>query len=399
MPTPSDISASARSRALATYVAAAILARSADGGVVVAVVLLVTMSGGSGTLAGIMAACVTAPHLLGPFVARRIDTSADPRRFIAAACALFAVVFTVAIFGFDDLPKVVVGVSLAIAGACGPLLTGGLSSQLSGLVGVDRTSQRRAHGWDVATYGLGGTIGPSLVAGLASAYGALWGAVAIAAAAAASTVFTLMLPKPISHVGNPSAVPSAWRIFTLMITDSRLRRTLYMTMMVAFGVASLPIAAVYLAPVLGVQAASAALLTAAYGVGNLAGSGGVMLRPLLGSPDQCMARFSAVLALALILIAFSGNFPVAVVTYFMAGAVNAYFFAATLAARTEYAPVLGKGQVYLWVGAMKIAAGSAGTAVAGALVVGSWQWPLLLAIAVIAVAPLLSIVDRRRAPL
>lgn len=35
---------------LATYVAAAILARSADGGVVVAVVLLVTLSGGSGAL-------------------------------------------------------------------------------------------------------------------------------------------------------------------------------------------------------------------------------------------------------------------------------------------------------------------------------------------------------------
>lgn len=69
-----------------------------------------------------------------------------------------------------------------------------------------------------------------------------------------------------------------------MITDSRLRRTLYMTMMVAFAVASLPIAAVYLAPALGVQAASAALLTAAYGVGNLAGSGGVMLRRTCRAP-------------------------------------------------------------------------------------------------------------------
>ena len=397
MPTVDTPSASNSSRALATYVAAAILARSADGGVVVAVVLLVTMSGGSGALAGIMAACVTAPHLMGPFVARRIDTSADPRRFIAAACALFAVVFTVAIVGFDGLPKVVVGALLAIAGACGPLLTGGLSSQLSGLVGQDRTSQRRAHGWDVATYGLGGTIGPSVVAGLAGAYNALWGAIAIAVAAAASTLFTMMLPKPAPRIIDLSAVPSAWRIFTLMITDSRLRRTLYMTMMVAFGVASLPIAAVYLAPVLGVQAASAALLTAAYGVGNLAGSGGVMLRPLLGSPDQGMARFAAFLAIAVILVALSGNFSMAVITYFVAGAMNAYFFAATLAARTEYAPALGKGQVYLWVGAMKIAAGSAGTAVAGALVVGSWQWPLFLAIAVLGIAPLLSIVDQKKA--
>ncbi|MEV0477038.1 hypothetical protein AB0I50_45520, partial [Streptomyces prunicolor] len=59
---------------LARYVVAAALARTADGGAVVAVVLLVTSSGGSGTLAGVLGACITAPHLLGPFVARPLDT-------------------------------------------------------------------------------------------------------------------------------------------------------------------------------------------------------------------------------------------------------------------------------------------------------------------------------------
>ena len=383
-------------RGLATYVAAAILARSADGGVVVAVVLLVTLSGGSGALAGAMAACVTAPHLFGPFVARRIDTSDDPRHFIAAACGLFALVFTVAILGFGHLPHVIVGALLIVAGACGPLLTGGLSSRLPYLTRPDRTSQRRAHGWDVATYGLGGTIGPSVVAGLAGTFGAVWGAAAIAMAAAASTVFTLMLPKsPPSHGGDPQQVPSALRVFTLMATDSRLRRTAYMTMLVAFGVAALPVVAVYLAPVLGVSAASAALLTAVYGIGNLAGSAGVMARPIRLTPDQAMAWYAGFLALALVLVAASGSFHFALAAYFTAGCINAYFFAATLAARTEYAPAQGKGQVYLWVGALKIAAGSAGTAVAGMVVTGSTSLALWIAITAVVIAPVVSRVDQR----
>lgn len=131
-----------------------------------------------------------------------------------------------------------------------------------------------------------------------------------------------------------------------------------MTMMVAFSVAALPVAAIYLAPTLGVTLTSAAVLTAAYGVGNLAGSGGVMLRPLRLSPDHAMAKYAAFLAVALALVAVSKSFYFASVTYFLSGVVNAYFFAATLAARTEYSPAEGKGQVYLWVGALKIAAAS-----------------------------------------
>jgi len=55
---------------LVRYVAAATLARTADGGAVVAIVLMVTTSGAPGWLAGLLGACITAPHLLGPLVAR-----------------------------------------------------------------------------------------------------------------------------------------------------------------------------------------------------------------------------------------------------------------------------------------------------------------------------------------
>ena len=52
--------------ALARYVFAATLVRSADGGAVVAIVLLAHACGMPGWLAGLLGASITAPHLLGP---------------------------------------------------------------------------------------------------------------------------------------------------------------------------------------------------------------------------------------------------------------------------------------------------------------------------------------------
>lgn len=102
-------------RGLARYVVAAALARTADGGAVVAVVLLVTSSGGSGTLAGILGACITAPHLLGPFVARPLDLARDGRKVLAAACLLYATALAAGVLTYGHAPAVVTGVLLATA--------------------------------------------------------------------------------------------------------------------------------------------------------------------------------------------------------------------------------------------------------------------------------------------
>lgn len=77
-----------------------------------------------------------------------------------------------------------------------------------------------------------------------------------------------------------------------------------------------------------------------------------------------------------------------------AGIANAMFFAATLAARSEYAPVEARSQVFIWVGALKIAAGSAGTAAAGAAITQTVWAPLLLAIALTPAAATTSIIER-----
>ena len=87
-----------------------------------------------------------------------------------------------------------------------------------------------------------------------------------------------------------------------------------------------------------------------------------------------------------------------VMAYLIAGAINSQFFAATLAARTEYAPVALRNQVFVWIEALKITAGSAGTAVAGALTDLGRFAPLLAASAVIGAAVTVAVVDARRRP-
>ncbi|MET9683363.1 MFS transporter [Streptomyces coeruleorubidus] len=396
--TSATTSTGGRRGGLARYVVAAALARTADGGAVVAVILLVTSSGGSGTLAGALGACITAPHLLGPFVARPLDLARDGRKVIASACLLYAAVLTAGALTYARVPALVTALLLAVAGTCGPLLTGGISSRLPAIVGPETRTQRRAQGWDVATYGIGGTVGPSLVAALSGWASPSAAAVALAGGAGVAAGCVLLLPyAPAAHGGDRAAILKPGPTLALMARTGRLRRTVYLTMIVALGVAALPITAVHMTEVLGIDTSTAAVLTAAYGLGNLAGSALVMILPLTCDPDRLMRRLALGVVVGLGMVAASHDFPLSVAAYGLTGVLNAVFFAATLAARTEYAPAGARAQVFIWVAALKITSGSAGTALAGSLTGLDVRLPLLLGAAGISAAVLAAALEKRAA--
>lgn len=91
-------------------------------------------------------------------------------------------------------------------------------------------------------------------------------------------------------------------------------------------------------------------------------------------------------------------FGLALAAYAVTGIDNAYFFASTLAARSEYAPPRARGQVFIWVGALKITAGSAGIALAGAAVAAGVHVLLALAATLTAGASASALADHRRRP-
>src|SRR5215207_3335686 len=155
---------------LVRYVVAATLARGADGGAAVGLVLLavdpaVGREHGA-QIGGLLAVGLTAPHLLGPWVARLLDRAPDGRLVLAASSLTFGLVLAATSWLLGRAPAPAVALLVAIAGACGPMLTGGLSSRLAGIA----SDERRAEGWDAVTYGIGGTAGPAVVAALAGLF-------------------------------------------------------------------------------------------------------------------------------------------------------------------------------------------------------------------------------------
>lgn len=105
-----------------------------------------------------------------------------------------------------------------------------------------------------------------------------------------------------------------------------------------------------------------------------------------------MLALVVVAGLAVVIIV--PGFVTSLVAFGLAGIANSLFFAATLAARSEYAPAEARGQVLIWVGALKIAAGSAGTAVAGALIGVTWL-PVVVVAGLTAVSAAVCAVERR----
>ncbi|RJT97062.1 MFS transporter [Arthrobacter frigidicola] len=371
---------------------AATLVRSADGGAVVAIVLLALDSGLPGWLAGVLGASITAPHLLGPFIARRLDTADDGRKLIALSAVLHGVLLGAAALLLPVTWPLWPALLLVASGLFGPMLTGGISSRLPAIAGPELRSQRRAQSWDVASYGLAGTLGPAAVAWIAATADPLTATLLLASAAVLGAGGILALPRQKSPAQGAD-VPGPVRTLRLMVRSGPLRRTLLLTVTVAFAVAALPISAA--AATLDTPPA-AGTLVAAYGIGNLLGSAALMIRPLRRDADRLMSSLALVVAVMLALTLLTPAFEASLAAFCLTGTANALFFAATLAGRSEYAPRAARGQVFIWVGALKIAAGSAGTAAAGAAITfGSWV-PLGLASAVTVGAAAISMLDRSR---
>lgn len=384
-----------RHTGLFRYAFAAMLARIADGGGVLAVILLCQSSEQYSAVTGWMAACITLPHMLGPFVARSIDTARDGRKVIVAACLTYAGLTGVLTATFGHVHIFLTALLLIVAGLCGPLLTGGISTFLPAIAGPDQRSQRRAQGLDVATYGFGGTLGPSAVATISAWFSPSAAFYLLAIGTVLSAFFIMRLPvsSEARDVG-PKQVSSAIATMGLMIRDMRLRRTLYLTMSVAFAVAVLPVVAVNMAGVLDISVATAAFLTVAYGAGNLAGSLCLMLLPLRGEPDRLMLNTGWMIVAGLLSIFVVSSFLPVFICFLITGMLNSAFFAATLAARSEYSPLSCRGQVFVWVGAMKITAGSLGTAAAGQLMTLGTYAPLILSLSVLLTILLISLSGR-----
>jgi hypothetical protein len=383
---------------LARYVSAAVLVRGVDSGAGVGLVLLALDPGlhlrNAAAAGGLLAASLSAPHLLGPWLAQRLDRSRDSRRLLAAAYLLYAGALAIGSVAVGRAPLLAALPAIAVAGCCGPLLTGGLSSRLAGIRRTEGRGQRRAQGWDALTYGVAGTAGPAVVAGMTARFGPLAALLSLSGAATVAALLTLTLPPDRS--GGSIAAPAAGvrAGMSLLVTRAPLRRVTVMTMLGAFGLGALPVIAAVLGPHLTTRAGAAATLTVAYGLGNLVGSLLVTIFPLRGEPDVLALRLFGALAIATAVGALAPSYPLALGGFALIGVCNSTSFTATLAARSAYSPPAVRAQVFVTSAGLKIALASVGAAAAGAAAGIGPRALLLISASITAIAVVTAAADR-----
>jgi hypothetical protein len=387
-----------RTGGLVRYVVAAALVRGADSGATVGLILLAIAQVRNGAAAGgLLAATLSAPHLVGPWTAHRLDRAHDGRRLLAGAYLVYAVALAAGATAVGRAPIAVALGAVAVAGCCGPLLTGGLSSRLAAIARPAVRAQRRAQGWDALTYSIGGTAGPALVAGLAALSGPLTAVLGLSVAAAAGAVLTITLPRhhaPGDRLEDAARAPGVRDGLVRLVAHPSLRRVTTMTMLSALELGALPVIAAIFGSGLTGRPGAGAALTVAFGVGGLAGALFVTAFPLRGEPERLALHLFATTATVTALCAFAPAYGFALAGFAVIGLVNAAAFTATLAARTKYAPPHARAQVFVTSAGLKVALASVGAAATGMAAGLGGRVLLLLAAAITATSVLAAIADR-----
>ncbi len=400
-------------RGLRRYLATATCARLADDGMAVAVTLLALHRTGSAAQgAGVLAAWM-APHAVAAPLTGALAARAGARgrgggaAFHAVALGVFAAAIAGVALTLGRVPVPVVLVIAALGGCCGPMVTGGLSSVLAGLVSSTE-ARARAYALDAATYNAAGIAAPAAVTAAAGLWGAGPATAALAAAATGAAVLATTLrvpqrggPGPERRRGRPgprgAGVVRRWRprrpaVWPELLDGLQvlwrvpaLRRITAATSLAFVGVGGLAPAAVLLADARGYPGGGGVLLTV-LAAGALAGALAAARRPPGFSDVRLAAGCLVGTGGALLGAAAAAPYPLCVALFAAAGLCDGPLLAATLRIRADHAPPAVRTQVFTLGAGLKTTAGAAGAALTAAAASALAPSRLLVAAAVLQLA-------------
>ncbi len=352
---------------VARYAVAATLARVADAGASTALVLLALERTGGAAAGGLLAAATTLPHLAAaPAVGLLSDRVRSVRRLYAASFLCFAAGM-VGVQVTLGRTAVVVPLACAVgAGLVGPLLSGGMTSLLGGL--VPATALPRAFAVDSGIYSAAGIVGPATVAAVAGLVSPAAGLLVVAVAAGlAAAVFGLL---PVAVRATPSKPVELRSLFAGAVALWRavpLRGSTVATTVSFVGAAGvLPVAAALFAGQLGRPASAGGVFLSVFAVGALVGSLALSARPLRRGHARRTVYLS-VFATGVLLAAAaaSPSYGVALVLFAAAGIADTPMLTATFLIRNEYTPTAVRTQVFTTAAGLKIGSSAIGSAFAG----------------------------------
>lgn len=350
---------------LVRYLGVAVLARLADEGARVALLLLAISRTGSTAFAGLLVAALMVPHVLAAPVAGALADRVRRRRPLYVGF-LLAYGLCLGLCGVltGRAPAAVV-LAVAVLGGCfGPLLTGGLSSLVRGLVSQRR--RERAYALDVMSYGLAGICGPAVVALSAVLAGPAVATGVLAASAAAGGVLLATLPirGRRADAGGAAPAPVGGGV-TALWQIRHLRAVTAATSLGALAFGALPVVAAVLAVQYGAGYAAGALISAA-GAGGLLGSLAYARCPVWADrPERVVMACLFAGALPLALVPVVPGVGAGLVLFTVSGFFTGPQSSALFASRDRHAPVAVHTQVFTLGAGLKMTAAALGAALAG----------------------------------
>nr|WP_202487124.1 MFS transporter [Streptomyces sp. SID8354] len=353
--------------------AVALLARLAEEGMAVAVVLLALDRTGSAAQGAFVLTAWMAPHVLAaPLVGTLAGRTRRPRLFHMAALGGFAAAIAALALLTGRAPAPVTSAVAVIGGSCGPVVSGGLSGMIAALTPAG-PPRDRAYALDAAVYNAASVTGPAVVSMVAGLWApgpatALLAGAAMVAAGLALGLFPGNRPsdaRPPRREPAPDASrsgPAAGLSAVLRVRE--LRAITAATCLAFVGIGGLTTTTVLLAAHRGHPGSGGVLMTA-FAAGALAGSL-AMARRQSGAPAQLMAT-AALLGTG---VALAGAalvpWPAAVMALFvLAGLCDGPLLTATLRIRADHAPADVRAQVFTLGAGLKITAAACGAGLTG----------------------------------
>ena len=180
----------------------------------------------------------------------------------------------------------------------------------------------------------------------------------------------------------------------MLLTVRPLRRVTVTTVVSAAVGGMLAVLAVVLAAAVTGRPADGAWLLGAMGLGNLVGSAALAVRPLTAEPVRATLVLTAALGVGYLLVALASGYALLLGALALVGALTAPWVTASLATRERHAPPGRRAEVFAGMAGWKVAAASAGTALAGLLAAAPARTVVAVAAALVLGSALAMALDR-----
>ncbi len=361
-----------------TYFLTAVMARLANEGLKLALILTAAATPAGLQLGGLLVAAFLIPSIVAaPFVGRLADLSSNPTRLYSIAFLFHGSMIVLCGISIGRVPSII-SILIAVAGgSMGPLLLGGLSSLVGSI--VPKALLPRAYAMDVVTYNVSAILAPAIVAAVAGLLTPFISLILLAALMFLASGNVLRLPVESSRERAVIAAPSPVDGFKALASIPPLRSTVVATSLASVTMGIMPVAATMLAQ--QTYDVNAGVLLSTMAAGALIGSLTYAARPFGTERPHVMLPFVTMAgAVPLAILIPVESTWLALALFLGSGLFRGPEGTAQFSVRDRFSPSNVRTQVFTLSTSLKTTFSALGAALAGFLSGASPQVLVLIAV-------------------